>query len=151
MAFPTSNNWFRKTVKDSLERTAAIDWNGDTFKCALYTNSITGTFDFDTNVGYGSTPWDNNEVASGGGYTTTGATCGSNAITVTAGTVKFAAANATWTTASITARGALLYDDTLTAGSKYGIVAIYFGASDVISTGGTFQITWSGSGILTFA
>ena len=61
MAFPSSN-WFRKLIEDALENTAAIDLNADTMKCALFTDSITGTFNFDTNTAYNVSPWNANEV-----------------------------------------------------------------------------------------
>ena len=147
MAFP-STGWFKKMLEDSLENTAAIDLNADTIKAALFTNSL-GTADLDTNVGYGTTtPWNANEVT-GTGYTAGGATCATPTVTVASGVVTFDAGDASWTTSTITARGVLLYDDTLATGSKYGIVAVNFG-SDQASVAGTFTIQWNASGILTF-
>ncbi len=145
MAFPTSN-WFRKVVQDALQNTAAVDLNADTIKCALFTNSITGTFAFDTDTGYGLAPWNANEVT-GTGYTAGGAVCTSPAVTVAGGTLKFDASDPAWTTSTITARGGLIYDDTV---SDYGIVAVNFG-SDFGSVAGTFTVQWHANGILTIA
>lgn len=145
MAFPASN-WFRKVLKDSLESTSPIDLNADAIKAALYTNAIAGTFNFDTDSGYGVVPWNANEAV-GTGYTAGGATLATPTISIVTGAVTFDAADPTWTTSTITARGVLVYDSTPT--TKYGIVAINFG-SDFSSTAGTFTVNWNAAGILTF-
>ncbi len=141
MAFPTSAVQ-RKFIKDALENTAAVDLNSDTFKCALFTNTISGTFTPDTDQGYGSAPWNANEVV-GTGYTAGGATCTSPAFTTSSGTQSWDANDPTWTTSTITARGCLIYDSTV---SNYGIVAINFGA-DVSSVADTFRVQFHASGI----
>lgn len=148
MPFPATN-WFRKVVEDALENTAAIDLNSDTIRCALFTDAIAGSFVFDSNIGYGTAPWNANEVV-GTGYTAGGVALATPTVGITSGVVAFDAGDAQWTTATITARGALVYDDTLAAGSKYGIVAVNFG-SDFSSTAGTFTVTWNAAGILTFS
>lgn len=145
MAFP-STNWFRKMLEDALENTAAIDLNADTIKCALFTNTIAGTFNFDSDTAYAAAPWNANEVV-GTGYTAGGATLSTPGVAVTSGVVAFDAGDASWSTSTITARGALVYDDTVA--TKYGIVAVNFG-SDFASTAGTFSIAWNAAGILTF-
>jgi hypothetical protein len=144
MAFP-ADNWFRKLIEDALENTAAIDLNADTIKAALFTDSITGTFNFDTNTGYGSAPWNANEVV-GAGYTTGGATLASPGVTVAGGIVTFDAGDASWTTATITARGCLVQDTTV----SMGIVALNFG-SDKVSSAGNFTVQFAGTGILAFS
>jgi len=145
MAFPSSN-WFKKFLEDSLENTAAIDLNADTINCALFTNTISGTFAFDTDSGYAVSPWNANEVV-GTGYTAGGVALATPTVATAAGVVAFDAGDATWSTATITARGALVYDNTTSP--KYGIVAVDFG-SDKIATAGTFTIQWNAAGILTF-
>ena len=87
MAFPSSN-WFRKLIEDALENTAAIDLNADTMKCALFTDSITGTFNFDTNTAYNVSPWNANEV-SGTGYTAGGATLATPGVAISSGVLAF--------------------------------------------------------------
>lgn len=150
MAFPASN-WFRKLLEDSLENTAAIDLNADTIKTALYTNASVASFNYDSDIGYSTTvaPWSTAEVAAGGVYSTGGVTLATPTVAVSSGVVTFDAGDAIWLASTITARGCLVYDDTLTAGSKYGIVAVNFG-SDFASTAGTFTVAWNASGILTF-
>ena len=102
MAFPSSN-WFRKLLEDSLENTSAIDLNSDVIKCALFTDAITGTFNFDSNLAYGSAPWNASEV-SGTGYTAGGATLATPGVAISSGVLAFDAADASWTTSTITAR-----------------------------------------------
>ena len=100
----------------------------DTFKIALYTSSA--TLDASTTV-YSAT----NET-SGTGYTAAGNTLASGA-TSSSGTTAFADfADSSWTTASVTARGALIYNSTQ---ANKSVVVLDFGA-DKTSTAGTFTV-----------
>jgi hypothetical protein len=110
---------------------------GDTFKIALYTNSA--TFDASTTA-YTST----NEV-SGTGYTAGGGTL-SNVDPTSTGTTAFTDfADETFTTATITARGALIYNTTPNTTSisvtNPTVVVLDFG-SDKSSTAGDFTIVF---------
>lgn len=117
-----------------------MDFSSDTsqvFKIALYTSSA--TLDADTAAYTAS-----NEVANGDGYTTTGNTLsltGTNATNPTnggSGTVVYLSfANTTWSAASITARGALIYH---ADGSGNPAVAVLDFGSDKTSTAGDFTI-----------
>jgi len=80
-----------------------------------------------------------NEVASGGKYTTAGKalTVGSQTYTLKTSTACVDFANVTWETSTITARGALIYNDSAT-GDK-SVCALNFGG-DKTSTSGTFTI-----------
>jgi len=144
MSFPATN-WCKLPFSNVLGGTSGIDLNSDTFKCALYTNSITGTYNFDTTNTYNSAPWDNNEV-SGSGYVSGGGSCASPTLTISSGKIVFDANDVSWSSATFTARGCLLYDDTISP--KSGIVAVNFG-SDFTATAGTFTIQWNPSGIFT--
>ena len=62
----------------------------------------------------------------------------------------FDADDVTWSTSTITARGAVLYKSTGTASTSALICYIDFG-SDKSSAGGNFTIQWNASGILTLA
>jgi hypothetical protein len=59
----------------------------------------------------------------------------------------FDADDATWTTSSITARGAILYKSTGTAGTSPLIAYIDF-TTDKTSDGDNFIIQWAAEGIL---
>jgi hypothetical protein len=101
----------------------------DTFKIALYTSSA--TLGASTTV-YSST----NEVPNGSGYTTGGNTLTTVAPT-SSGTTAFVDFNdTTWSTATITANGALIYNST--QGDK-AVAVLAFGG-DKTSTAGDFTI-----------
>ena len=106
---------------------------GDTFKIALYTSSA--TLDA-TTTAYTTS----NEVSSSG----TGYTAGGNTLTVSVaptstGTTAFLSfANTTWSAASITARGALIYNSSK---SNKAVAVLDFG-SDKTSTSGDFTINF---------
>jgi|SRR6478609_1111764 len=120
-----------------------IDYDSDTIKVALATSSYTpnqNTHDYFNDI--------TNEVT-GTGYTAGGATLGSKTVTQSTTTHTFDAADTVWTTSTITARYAIIYDATPgTAATNPLIAYVDFGA-DVSSTAGDFTITWSASGIFT--
>lgn len=103
----------------------------DTFKIALYTSSA--SLDA-TTTSYSST----NEV-SGTGYTAGGATLASLSQALSSGVAVMDFADPSWTTATITARGAVIYDDT--HASDRVIAVLDFG-SDKTSTAGTFTVVF---------
>jgi hypothetical protein len=101
----------------------------DTFKIALYTSSA--TLDASTTA-YSTT----NEVATGGGYSAGGNTLTTVAPT-SSGTTAFLDFNdTTWSTSTITANGALIYNSTQ---SNRAVAVLAFG-SDKSSSGGNFTI-----------
>jgi hypothetical protein len=124
-----------------------IDWLSDTIKVMLCTSTYTP--DQDTHVFKSSVT---NEVASGGGYTTGGATLGSKTLDYTSGTnvIKFDAADVVWSSSTITARYAVIYDDTpATDATKPLLGFVDFGA-DASTSNGAFTITWDATGIFKF-
>ena len=101
---------------------------GDTFKIALYTSSAS--------LGAATTAYSATNEVSGTGYT-----AGGNTLTrvdpSSSGTTGFTDfANTTWSSATITARGALIYNDT---DSDKAVAVLDFGA-DKTSTSGDFTI-----------
>lgn len=101
---------------------------GNAFKIALYTSAA--TLDA-TTTAYSAT----NEVA-GTGYTAGGAAL-TNVTPISTGTTAFTDfVDAAWTTSTITARGALVYN---TTNSNRAVIVLDFG-SDRTSTAGTFTI-----------
>jgi len=107
----------------------------NTFKIALYT----GNADLNASTTVYTT---SNEVANGSGYTTGGntlvisqsPTSGTNQSAVPTAFISFS--NTSWTSASFTARGALIYNST--QGNK-SIAVLDFGADKTV-TNDTFQI-----------
>jgi hypothetical protein len=105
------------------------DFGADTFKIALYTSSA--TLDA-TTTAYSAT----NET-SGTGYTAGGNTLTVSTTPTSSGTTAYISfANTTWSTASITARGALIYNST---NANKAVAVLDFG-SDKTSTAGDFTI-----------
>lgn len=105
---------------------------GDTFKLALYTNSASFTA---ATTAYTAT----NEVGDSGSYAAGGGAL-TNVTPTTSGTTALTDfADLTFTSATITARGALIYNDT--AAGDPSVVVLDFG-SDKSSTAGDFQIVF---------
>jgi hypothetical protein len=128
------------TFLNSLNNTLALDLDNDTLKIMLVTSAYTpdfGVHDFKADV--------TNEVV-GTGYTAGGETLTSVTLTQSAGTITFDAADVTWTSSTITARGAVIYDNSLVSDPL--ICYIDFG-SDQSSSSGDFTISFSGTGIFT--
>jgi len=102
---------------------------GNTFNIALYTNSASFTA---STTAYTAT----NEVT-GSGYTAKGNAL-VNVTPTTGGTTAFTDfADSTWSTATITARGAMIFNDT--AAGDPSVVILDFGG-DKTSTAGEFKI-----------
>ena len=106
----------------------------DTIKIALYTSSA--SLDATT------TAYSSSNVVSGTGYTATGVTLTSTAVSTTGTTAHFDADDPTWTSASFTARGALIYNS---SNSNKAIAVLDFGG-DFTVAGGTFKITLPAAG-----
>lgn len=122
-----------------------IDWGTDTIKCALLTSSYTpsqSTHNYFDDVSSA-------EVASGGGYTTGGATLASKTEAYSSNVKQFDAADVTWSTSTITARYAVVYVDTAGASSTDPLICYVDFGQDVSSSGGSFTITWDATGIFT--
>lgn len=144
MAFITPSGLFVQTFMKSFDATQlAVNLVLTTHKVALYTNSVVAP-DLTADVGYSNSPYTANEVT-GTGYTAGGQAVASTTFAHTGtGVVMWDAADPSWATATITARGALYYADALAG--KNGLVAQTFGA-DIVSTAGTFLITLAAGGI----
>lgn len=103
---------------------------GDTFKIALYTSSAT--------LGATTTVYTTSNEVVGTGYTAGGNTL-TNVTPTSSGTTAFTDfADTTWSTATITARGALIYNSTET---NKAVCVLDFG-SDKTSTAGSFTIVF---------
>lgn len=122
-----------------------IDWDTDTIKVMLCTSTYTP--DQDTHQYKSSVT---NEV-SGTGYTAGGATLTSCTSTYTSGTnvQMLDAADVSWTSSTITARYAVIYDSSPATDATRPLIAYVDFGADVVSSGGTFSITWDAAGIVT--
>ncbi len=106
------------------------DLDTDTIKIALYTSSATLNA---TTTAYATT----NEV-SGAGYTAGGVTLANASVINNSTSGCFDSDDPSWTSATFTARGALIYNDTE---SDLAIAVLDFGG-DFTVAGGTFKIVF---------
>lgn len=136
-------NAFYNKGKAELSSGGGVSWTGDTIKIALVTSAYTpdiDAHDFFNDV--------TNEV-SGTGYTAGGATLASKTKTQDNATdrIVFDAADPTWASSTITARGAVVYKDTGNAATSPLLAYIDFG-TNISSTGAAFTITFSADGVI---
>ena len=119
---------FKKELMQGVHNFTAS--TGNTFKLALYTNSAAFTA---STTAYTAT----NEVTASGSYATGGGAL-TNVTPTTSGTTAFTDFDdLSFTTATITAYGALIYNDSATGDPS--VVVLDFGGAKT-STSGTFQI-----------
>jgi hypothetical protein len=125
-------------VSNTYKQSVMKGWHrsGDTYKMALYVAAA--TLDGTTSA-YTAT----NEVASGGGYTTGGATLAGFSVSLSTNTARLTFTTPTWPTSTITARGAMIYNTSsgTNGGAANEMVAVVNFGSDISSSGGTFTVT----------
>tara|TARA_R110000803_G_scaffold14922_4_gene41417 strand:- start:1126 stop:1578 length:453 start_codon:yes stop_codon:yes gene_type:complete len=111
--------------------------SGDTFKIALYTSSATLTA--------ATTAYSATDESSGTGYTAGGGTLTTVDPTASGTTALTDFADETWSSATITARGALIYNTTPNTTSialtNPAVIVLDFGA-DKIATAGDFTVVF---------
>jgi hypothetical protein len=145
---------FRQFLADVMGNTAAFDLSGspDTFKVALYNNSITPDNDVSAaNSAYNAGQWATaNEVSESGQWAAGGVALTSPAIDVGTADVVFwdASDTASGSAADLASvHGCLVYDDTLTTPvADQGVCYNYFGGSNSV-VNGTFTVVWHANGI----
>jgi|TARA_R110000824_G_scaffold75593_1_gene191719 hypothetical protein len=133
---------FKKELLEATHNFKAS--GGNSFKLALYTSSAT--------MGATTTAYSTNQEASGTNYSAGGSAL-TNVAPTSSGTTGFTDFNdLTFGTATITARGCLIYNDT--ASGDPAVAAIDFGG-DKTSTAGDFTIVFpakaSGTAIIRIA
>ena len=116
--------------QDCLDGGHNLGNGGDTLKIALYTSSAS--------LGATTTAYATTNEVSGTGYTAGGVTLSSQAVAYDSSNnvAYFDAADPSWSSATITARGALIYNNSK---SNASIAVLDFG-SDFSSSNGTFQV-----------
>jgi hypothetical protein len=111
------------------------DLEADTIKIALYTSSAT--------LGAATTAYSATNEISGTGYTAGGETLTSATVATSGTTAYVDFDNPEWTSATFTARGALIYNDT-TAGDN-SVAVLDFGGDFTVSSG-TFRVVFPAPG-----
>jgi hypothetical protein len=129
MAF-TGNFMCTSFKGEILQAVHNFSTGGNTFKLALYTNSASFTA---ATTAYTTT----NEVAASGSYVAGGGALTKLGVSTSGTTALTDFSDLSFTTATITARGALIYNDTATGDPT---VAVLDFGSDKTSTSGTFSI-----------
>ena len=107
---------------------------GNTFKIALFTSSAS--------LGASTTAYADSNQASGTGYSAGGNTLTNVTPTTSSTTALTDFADTTWSSSSITARGALIYNSSTTAGSANRAVAVLDFGTDKTTSSGDFTIVF---------
>lgn len=128
-AMPTS---FKQQLLEGVHDFRAS--GGDTFKLALYTSSAT--------LGASTTAYSATNEVSGAGYSAGGATLSAVNPSTSGTTALTDFADVTWAGATITARGALIYNTTPGHTYTNAAVAVLDFGSDRTSTAGDFTIVF---------
>jgi hypothetical protein len=123
----------------------SIDLDTDTINVMLVTSSYSPNIDT-----HAKRSDITNEVGNSGTYSAGGSALSSKTVTVdtTDDEGVFDAADISWTSATITARGAVLYKARGGASSADELICYVDFGSDVTSTAGTFTIAWNSEGIV---
>ncbi len=146
----TNSKIFMATIEDVFENTTAFDADADTFKAALFDNSITPSQTVaSAATAYGAGVWASGGVLDAAGWPAVGrnlvvtSSFSSNVYTFdSADTV-----SANDTTTLVGFYGCLCYDDTLAAVVvDQGICFNYFGGTQTV-TAGRMTIIWAGAGV----
>jgi hypothetical protein len=148
----TDSHVFRALVADLFGNVTAIDFDADSFKVALYNNTITPDNDVTAaNSAYNVGQWATaQEVFEAGQWAQAGvALTGQSLNSGTADTVFFDATDTSSGSAADLASvfGCLVYDDTIaTPVADQGASFNYFGGSNSV-VNGTFTVVWHANGI----
>lgn len=143
---------FQQFIEDSVLNVTAFDLDSDTFKVALYNNTITPDNDaVVASTAYNAGQWANtNEQTESGQWAAGGVALTSPVINVATADVVFwdASDTASGSAADLAnVYGCLVYDDTLTTPiADQGVCYNYFGGSNSV-VNGTFTVVWSANGI----
>jgi len=122
-----------------------IDWDTDTIKVALLTNAYTPDQDVHNYLDDVVT----HEV-SGTGYTAGGNTLANktNSYNSATNVITLDADDTTWSSSTITARYAVIYDATPATNATKPLIGYVDFGSDQSSSNGNFTITWDATGIV---
>jgi hypothetical protein len=128
-----------------------MDGNADTFKVALFDNTITPSQTVaSASTAYGTGVWASGGVLDASGWPAVGRDLASVTSTFSTNVYTFDAADTVSANSSTTltnAYGCLVYDDTITTPvADQGVCYNYFGGANSV-TAGTFTVVWNAAGI----
>lgn len=138
----TMATYFYPNAKKDIG-TGVIDLDTDTFGVMLVTDTYT------PGSGHHYRSDVTNEVGNSGTYSAGGSTLASVTATLSGTELRFDAADPSWTSATITARGCVIYKKRGGASSADELVCalLFTGGADVVSTNGTFTVVFDATGI----
>ena len=125
---------FKKELFQGYHDFDANGSGGDTFKIALFTDQAT--------LGAATTDYNStNEVANGNGYATGGKALTNTGVGLTGTTAFTDFSDISWTSASFTANGCLIYNTQANGGSgtTEAVCSVAFGGNKTVSSG-TFTV-----------
>lgn len=146
---------FRAGLADQLGNVAAFDLDADSFKVALYNNTITPDNDVTSaNSAYNVGQWATaQEVFEAGQWAQAGVVLAGQSLNSATADVVFFDANDTASGSAATLAnvyGCLVYDDTLAAPvADQGLCFNFFGGANSV-TNGTLTVVWAANGILRY-
>lgn len=134
-------------ARDQYGATAGdrVDWVGDTIKTSLHTSTYVPNQDthdyFDDAT---------NELTTAGGYTAGGVTLAGKTLTYDTASdeARLDANDAQWTSASFTARIAVVWKDSAGASSTDHLMSYVDFQGDETVSSGTFTIQWASNGVI---
>ena len=135
--------FYANALKNFVDRSQNIDLDTNTIKVMLTTNTYTPNQDTHSDKA------DVTNEVSGTGYTAGGATLGTKSVSLSNNVLTFDAADTTWSSSTITARRAVLYDDSGGTDADKALIGWVDFEADQSSSGGDFTIAWNASGIFT--
>tara|TARA_R100001377_G_scaffold27105_1_gene14580 strand:+ start:145 stop:615 length:471 start_codon:yes stop_codon:yes gene_type:complete len=114
--------------------TTTTTGSGNSFKIALYTSSAS--------LGAATTAYSSTNESSGTGYSAGGEALTNVTPTTSSTTALTDFSDVTWTSSSVTARGAVIYNSSTAGGSANRAVLVLNFGSDKASSSGDFTITF---------
>lgn len=123
--------------------TGVIDLDTDTFGVMLVTDTYTPS------TSHAKRSDITNEVGNSGTYAAGGSALASVTAALSGTELRFDAADPSWTSATITARGCVIYKRRGGASSADELVCalLFTGGADVVSTNGTFTVVFDSTGM----
>jgi hypothetical protein len=130
-------NQYKASVMKGIHR------SGDSYRMAIYTSGAT--------LDASTTAYTASGEASGAGYTAGGVLLTGFSVSLNGNTAQLDFADASWPAATLTGRGALIYNTSSAAngGAANEAVAVVNFGSDIVSTGGAFTVTVANAVTLT--
>jgi len=128
-----------------------IEWDSVVAGTQVFVSLHTSAYNPDQDVEDYWNDVSGSEVAATGGYTLYGQLLANPTIGYTAGTnvIKLDGDDTVWAASTITARVAVVYFKNPGATSTWPLICYQESSVDIVSTGGSWTITWNASGIVT--